>query len=253
MTRPRRTSSDADTDADADADPDPAARRLEIQPQPDATTCGPTCLDAVYRYYGDDIGLDRVIAETGRLEAGGTLAVFLACHALGRGYRATIYTYNLRVFDPTWFADGGASLREKLARQRKRKREAKLRLATDAYLDFLERGGRILFEDLTPSLLARYFDRSKPVLAGLSATYLYRTARELDDRYDDVGGEASGHFIVLCGYDGEGHDVRVADPYPTNPESKHYYTVTMHRLIGAIYLGILTYDANLLVIEPGRE
>ena len=36
---------------------------LDILPQPDELTCGPTCLHAVYRYYGDDISLDQVIAE----------------------------------------------------------------------------------------------------------------------------------------------------------------------------------------------
>jgi hypothetical protein len=29
-----------------------------------------------------------------------------------------------------------------------------------------------------------------------------------------------------------------------------YYAVRVQRLIGAILLGIMTYDANLLVIEP---
>ena len=34
-----------------------------------------------------------------------TLAVLLGCHALRRGYEATIYTFNLQVFDPTWFEE----------------------------------------------------------------------------------------------------------------------------------------------------
>jgi hypothetical protein len=74
---------------------------IEILPQPDDATCGPTCLHAVYRFFEDPIPLDRVIAEVEPLKAGGTLAVNLARHALGRGYAATIYTYNPRVFDPT--------------------------------------------------------------------------------------------------------------------------------------------------------
>ena len=46
---------------------------LEIQPQPDDTTCGPTCLHAVYRFFQDTISLDQVIAECTQLEGGGTL------------------------------------------------------------------------------------------------------------------------------------------------------------------------------------
>jgi len=88
---------------------------LDIQPQPDETTCGPTCLQAVYRYYDDDLPLEQVIEEHRQLREGGTLAVFLACHALRRGYKATIYTYNLEVFDPSWFVPEPKDLRERLA------------------------------------------------------------------------------------------------------------------------------------------
>ncbi len=63
-------------------------RRLdfEILAQPDDLTCGPTCLQAVYGYYGDPLSIERVIAEVERLENRGTLAVLLGCHALRRGY-----------------------------------------------------------------------------------------------------------------------------------------------------------------------
>src|SRR5206468_5022462 len=66
---------------------------VKILPQPDEITCGPTCLHAIYRYWGEDEKLAAVIARARRLEAGGTFAVFLACDALRKGYRATIFTY----------------------------------------------------------------------------------------------------------------------------------------------------------------
>ena len=77
--------------------------KLKILTQPDDSTCGPTSLHAVYQYFDDDISLDQVIKEVSFLEEGGTLAVMLGCHALKRGYKVKIYTYNLHVFDPTWF------------------------------------------------------------------------------------------------------------------------------------------------------
>ena len=41
------------------------------------------------------------------------------------------------------------------------------------------------------------------------------------------------------------------DPLEGNPLVRsRYYAVKVQRLIGAILLGIMTYDANLLVIEP---
>ncbi|HEX5421156.1 MAG TPA: hypothetical protein VFY39_14265, partial [Gammaproteobacteria bacterium] len=48
-------------------------------------------------------------------------------------------------------------------------------------------------------------------------------------------------------------EVLVADPYKSNPLSTRYYAVGIHRLIGAILLGIMTYDANLLIVEPRRR
>ena len=46
---------------------------LTILPQPTETTCGPTCLHAVYRYYGDKISLPKLVDEIPYLEDGGTI------------------------------------------------------------------------------------------------------------------------------------------------------------------------------------
>lgn len=229
---------------------------LDILRQPDNVTCGPTCLHAVYRYYRDEMPLEAVIRETPQLEEGGTLAVLLGRHALARGYRATIYTYNLAVFDPTWFRAEPPPLIEKLHAQLAAKESARLHMASRAYIDFLQAGGEILMEDLTSALLRRFLNRGAPVLAGLSSTYLYGAAREIGPTCepDDVRGYPTGHFVVLCGYDKTRRRVLVADPYLPNPGGhEHYYEVALARLVCAIMLGVLTYDANLLIIEPGRE
>ena len=229
---------------------------IRILPQPDEITCGPTCLHAIYSYYGDEIPLERVVAEVPMLEGGGTLAVLLACHALHRGYRATIYTYKLQVFDPTWLLPGGPDLRERLRAQMALKDDAKLHTASRGYLDFLDLGGELRFEDLTTALLRRYLKRGVPILTGLSSTYLYRSAREFgpNSDYDDVRGEPAGHFVVLFGYDREERSVAVADPYKTNPVAAgQLYEVSIDRVICSILLGVLTYDANLLIIQPRPE
>lgn len=225
---------------------------LEIQAQPDETTCGPTCLQAVYRYYGDAVPLERIIAETPRLPEGGTLGVSLGRHALGRGYRATIYTYNLFVFDPTWFRPGAPDIRSRLAAEAREKQGEKLRFACEQYLQFLEAGGVLCLEDLTRSLIREYLNRGIPILTGLNATYLYRSARVHGPRMedDDIRGEAVGHFVVLSGYDRSAKTVIVADPYKANPYSPtHTYEIGIDRVICAVLLGIISYDANLLIVE----
>ena len=136
------------------------------------------------------------------------------------------------------------------------KESRKLRTATNAYLEFLELGGKIRMQDLTPGLIRKYLKREIPILTGLSATYLYQNAREFgpNSDSDDVRGRPAGHFVVLCGYDPDSRGVLVADPMMPNPLApRQHYVLDVDRVISAILLGILTYDANLLIIEPRRS
>jgi Peptidase_C39 like family len=227
-----------------------AVLELQVLPQPNDTTCGPTCLHAVYNYWGDETSLSDVVSGVKPLPGGGTLAVYLAHHALRRGYKATIFTYNLQLFDPTWFL-AGVDLREKLIAQREAKDDPKLRIATEPYLEFLDLGGKVYLGDKTSSLIRRFLKKGIPILTGLSANYLYRCAREIDDDYNDVLGYPLGHFVVLSGYDKLTKEVMVADPLHDNPGfGQQYYNVNVEQLIASIMLGIVTYDANLLILEP---
>jgi len=229
------------------------ALKLEILTQPDDHSCGPTCLHAVYRYFGDEVALDQVVKETPFLDEGGTLAPLLGCHALQRGFRAVIYTWDLQVFDPTWFGPEPPNLSAKLRAQMAVREAPKELIAGQAYLDFLRLGGEIRMADLTVGLIRKYLKRGTPVLAGLSATYLYQTAREYGPLWDpdDVRGVPAGHFVVLCGYDKRTRNVLVADPLKQNPfAGDTRYVVSIDRVLCAILLGILTHDAKLLILEP---
>lgn len=227
--------------------------RLSILPQPDDVTCGPTALHAVYRHFGLDLPLEELIAEVRYVEGGGTLAVHLGLDALARGFSAVIHSFNLRLFDPSWAGLDSEGLVEKLERQLDHKTGTRFVESSRAYQRFLRAGGHVSFDDLDTTLLERYFATGLPVLAGLSATYLYGSARELlvNDRFlrfDDVRGEPTGHFVVLGGM--EDGKVVVSDPYVENPLSRHHhYLVEPSRLLHAILLGIVTYDANLLVLS----
>lgn len=227
---------------------------LKMAPQPDETTCGPTCLHAVYRYWGSEEPLAQVIARSGRLAEGGTVAVFLACDALRKGFQATIYTYNLLMFDPTWFAKG-VDVVARLRLQQKEKKDARLRHITEGYLEFLKLGGRLRLVDLSRPLIRGFLRRKLPILAGVSSTYLYRAAREHGphDKPDDVRGTPAGHFVVMAGYDREERTVLVADPYGPHPYGPgQQYWIKIDRLLGAVLLGIVTHDANLLIVQPPR-
>lgn len=226
---------------------------FDLQAQPDETTCGPTCLHGIYDYWDDPLPLPKVIAEVRALEEGGTLAVWLANHALRRGYRAIIFPYNLHWLDPTWFELPMDRIAEKLLRQIERVEDRKRRLTCEAYVEFIELGGQLRFADLSEELLCDPIDRGVPVLTGLSATWLYRSARENPTTFvdDDVAGVSAGHFVVLCGHDRRSNEIVVADPYRENPiRRQSHYEVSVERVITSILLGMATYDANLLLIEP---
>lgn len=228
---------------------------FDIKAQPDDITCGPTCLHAIYQYYHDDIPLKDVVNEVKSLKTGGTLAVMLGNHALKRGYMAHIYTYNLNVFDPSWFSLSQNKMIDNLKKQMRYKfRSKKLLVASKAYIKFIESGGTIQQTELNQHLLKKYLKKSTPILTGLSATYLYGTQREIPatNKYDSIKGEPVGHFVIINGYEEATNKIYLADPMNPNPLQSQYYSVSFDRLINSIMLGIVTYDANLLVIEPKK-
>ena len=230
---------------------------FDIQAQPDDVTCGPTCLHALYQYYGDAITLKQVIKEVKQLRNGGTLAVMLGNHALKRGYNAIIYTYNLNIFDPSWAKHSGKKMVQNLKQQMEFKhKRRKLKIASQAYIQFLEAGGEVRYAELDEKVIKSHLKKSIPILTGLSATYLYGTPREVPqfDIYDSIKGEPAGHFVVISGFDDDKNCVYIADPMTPNPIGKgQVYSVGIMRLINSIMLGIVTYDANLLIIEPGKK
>jgi hypothetical protein len=105
--------------------------------------------------------------------------------------------------------------------------------------------------DLTPARIAGVLGRRLPILTGANGTYLYPCSRETKEGPDDVAGDAFGHFVVVSGYRSADESVSIADPLLDNPlHGTKYYRASVYRLIGAIFLGAATDDANCLVLQP---
>lgn len=226
---------------------------IDILGQPDDATCGPTALHSVYRYYGDDVALENVIKEVHTFEDGGTLAVWLGNDALLRGYDAFLFTCNLQLLDPSWFSSPSVNLIEKLEEQMRHKSDEKMKRTSHAFIDFIKNGGVVRLEDVTRDVLRKYLSQGFPILTGLSSTFLYRAPREVPpiQHPDDIRGIPTGHFVILCGYNRANKTITVADPLTQNPFSEtRKYDVHIDRVICSILLGVLTYDANFLIIKP---
>lgn len=227
-----------------------------IKDQPDHTSCGPTSLHAIYHYYEDDISLAQVISEISQFdEGGGTFGVDLGEHALKKGYDVTIYTYNINIFDPTWFPNTS----EKIAKFLSQRLEGtdlpiKEKMSIEKYLEFIALGGIVRMEELTESLLLKYLKMNVPILTGLSSTWLYQAPREnqMTNEDDPILGTPSGHFVIIRQLANQKADI--CDPYRFNPISNsNYYQVTFDRLRNAILLGISSFDGNLVLIRKKSE
>ena len=90
------------------------------------------------------------------------------------------------------------------------------------------------------------------MLTGLSSTYLYRQPRESGptDRPDDIQGVPQGHFVVIAGWQpperaGFSSSIRTSR---TATARRFSYWLGIDRVVAAILLGIVTHDANVLVI-----
>lgn len=230
-------------------------KRYPILAQPNGVTCGPTCLQSIYTYHHDIISLEDTIAQTEYLPSGGTIAVLLGCHALKRGYRVSMYSFNTYVFDPTWMSCEPSILLQKLQHQFVWNSNPKIKHATQAYIQFLELGGKINFQNLNFNLISELLKNKTPLLSGISATYFYQNMRDFtDDKdrvvYDEFSGETSGHFIVIYDAD-ENENLSIADPYlPHTLSHEHHYIIPYNHWLHALLLGSVTYDAEVLVIEP---
>lgn len=231
---------------------------LSIPKQPTDDTCGVSSLLGVYDYFGLKMDINELIEEVATLDTGGTLNVNLGLHALKQGFNVSLYTYNLQTFDPTWANTTPEELIQKLTEQiDKKPSEPKFVDASRRYIQYLENGGKILFRDLSLELLKTYLDKKLPIIAGLSSTFLYRSKREhpITTKYDDVGGYPAGHFVVVRGYSDDNKMIEICDPFHKNPfnHGKSNYQIPVQHFFASVYLGVVTYDANLLIISPGEK
>ncbi|MEZ4743145.1 MAG: C39 family peptidase [Bdellovibrionota bacterium] len=228
---------------------------FSIPNQPDDETCGVACLLGVYQYFGMKEDFESLLQEVEMLDSGGTLSVNLGIHALKNNFEVTLNSYNLQLFDPSWSRLAVGDLVTKLRQQMVEKSyDSKLIAASRAFIDYLELGGDIRFGDFSLEHLKSYVDKKIPVVVGLSSTFLYQSKREIPEttESDDIKGYPAGHFVVLNGYKDDGQQISVCDPYRGNPFSKgeNPYLVDRDHLLTSIFLGILTYDANFLIIKP---
>ena len=113
--------------------------------QPDYTSCGPTSLLAIYNFYGDRVTSEELLKTIPQFEeGGGVFGVMLGIDALKRGYKVLLYSFNLNIFDPTWFELPMNDIKNKLKQMLElRKMEPKRYNAVKSAVEFIELGGEL--------------------------------------------------------------------------------------------------------------
>lgn len=219
-------------------------KTIEMLPQPDDTSCGPTALHAIYKYYGLDIPLNTVISELeGYSTLEGTYDAMIGVDALKRGFQVNIFVYNLRIFDPSWKYD--ESITEKLYTMKARLSDPRLIKSVEWFIRFSEMGGHIVIS----SPLINALTAEHPVICGLSATHLYNCRREnpITNEYDEFGSPV-GHYVVTDAHFGD-TSVPIYDPYGDRSRiRKIEYIMPINAVIESIMLGTLTYDGSVIEI-----
>jgi hypothetical protein len=167
-----------------------------------AMTCGPSSLQQVMAYYGKKMKLGDIIKDI-PMFMDGTYLAYLAKYAMEAGFKPLIITYNVDIFDPTWFRLSRKSLIKKLrSRSRIRKLDINIRRGCKSYVDYLESGGKLSFNFTTTEIIKKYLKKKRPIIVRLSSTILHDRKR-LDlnkDKRDDISGSPGFHFVVVSGY-----------------------------------------------------
>ena len=90
----------------------------------------------------------------------------LSVHALQRGYEVTTWVCNVRHMDPTWFQQPTDLLAKLKARAAAKNfaDDPRYGPAMEAVEQYLELGGKLVWGDLTPELIAKQMGNGTPLL-----------------------------------------------------------------------------------------
>ena len=218
---------------------------MEIQKQPTDDTCGATTLHAMYQHLGVDVPIDILVKTITQFPNGGTADVYLAMDALERGLKVTVYTSNIRVFDPSWLGLPQERLVDRLYKFSEYIRDKDLIVSQIAGLFsmFVRMGGRVRInlDDMGNLITAL---RYGPVIAGVSYDWLMGEER-------DNGGDLTGHFIIVDSYDDASETFTISDPW--DGKKGQHYKVSYGLMNKALLLGTLTNDGSFILIEKGND
>lgn len=214
-----------------------------------SNTCGPSCLEAIYRHYGKDRGLEGILEDLHITKEESTYGPQLARHLNNNGFKTCICSSDPNVVSPEWRNASVDSIIEDLKGwiiYHFDKKVDKIWIKKALFLLFyLQEGGNLQVNDVTRSFLDKSLQEGNIILACVAESWIWKK-RKISKvaKYDNIKGKVHGHFVVV--YEQEDEKYLISDPYPTNIQDKEgLYKVDKDTLITSI----LTWSSEILIIK----
>ena len=182
-------------------------------------SCIPACLQEVFSYYKKQISQEKILDSLEHPERGMAVAQ-AGFFAKKSGFKPTVITNNISIFDPIWFSLTNVKLIDNLEKRKKFVDKYNQALI-DAYIKYIEATGTIKFESISADLLKKYLSQNIPIIIELASTYLYKKAKSTrPGAFDNAfKGDIEGHGVVIAGFNGD--KFKIVDPNSRqNPYNK---------------------------------
>ena len=176
----------------------------------------------------------------------------IATYFITLGFKTTLHTVDIEIFDPSWSGLTSLELIDNLRLRRQHFKSVKyeveaLDVIFDGYIKFLEAGGKIVFPIIDENYLIDLLSLG-PIYCSVNYNFLNSTSKYLFEgsvsTHDPVKGSSFAHIVTLAGFhDGQ---FKVVDP---DAEFGGVRLINSSLLVGSIYLAESDYDPLLITLE----
>jgi len=207
--------------------------------------CGPVCLLNVYNHFKIKTSLEKIMTELNVTEENPTHLPQLARHLANNKLKTLFISSNPHTVSPNWKGKNKDAIIPMLKEWILLNYNHEWQRAALFLLFYLQEGGEILITDMTTEIIDKYLALGYIIVTCLEQSWLWDKRKILGKQeYDDVKGNARGHFVIIYGE--ENNKYLVSDPFPTRlKEREGIYSVSKDTML----VSTLTWGAQILAIK----
>jgi hypothetical protein len=222
--------------------------------------CMQTSATQLLSFFDPTVKVEDVIKEVPvyveNSEKIGTSPGHLGAYFVQKGYKTTVYIFDVELFDLSWESSSGIEI-IKLLKRRQEYIPANSWLAkyhhilVDGWELFVKAGGSFAQPPLSKQLIIDLLTKS-PILVMVNSTYLNHQSKQQynknEDKFEDdaIKGRSLTHGVTCAGYKDD--KFLIVDPDPPAGIEQHRWIESDH-LIASIMAAQTESDNLLMVIE----